>query len=163
MKTTIKKSFFSLAVAISLLIPTVAFSAEKQEMPSPVVLVESGNTFAKTVKTFKEEVKKAGWSVLNANNLSGVLSSKGHTLHPVMILDVCSGKYSAKILAKDEYRPISAFMPCRVSIYKTSDNKVFVSRMNATAFSSMMHKEVAEIMSKSDSEISKIIAKATAK
>lgn len=163
MKLSIKKSLFSLVIAASLLIPTTVFSSEKQQMPDPVIVVESAKTFAKTVKTFKEEIKNAGWSVVNVNNMAGILSSKGHTLHPIMIIDVCSGKYSAKILAKDEHRPVSAFMPCRISIYQTSDKKVFLSRMNSSAFGSMMHKEVAEVMSNSDSEIAKIIAKASSK
>ncbi len=157
------KNGISIFTAVAFFLPAFAMAAKQQAMPDPVIVVESANDFARTVKIFKEEIKNAGWSVLNANNMSGVLSSKGHTLHPVMIIDVCSGKYSAKILAKDEYRPVSAFMPCRVSIYQTSDGNVFLSRMNTGAFGSMMPEEVAEIMSKSDSEISKIITKASGK
>jgi uncharacterized protein (DUF302 family) len=77
-----------------------------------------------------------------------------------MILDVCSGKYSAQVLSDDAYRPISAFMPCRVSIYKTSDGNVFISRMNTSAFLESMPPEVAKIMSVSDDEIAAVIAKA---
>jgi uncharacterized protein (DUF302 family) len=104
-------------------------------------------------------VVKAGWSVLNVNNMAGVLSERGFTLDPVVILDVCSGKYSARILGNDDYRPISAFMPCRVSNYQTSGGEVFIARMNAAAFLEMMPPEVAEIMAASDEEIAEIIAR----
>ncbi len=124
-----------------------------------VVIVESTKSFSETLESFKEEVTKGGWSVLNANNMAGVLSERGFTVHPVVILDVCSGNYSARILSRDEYRPISAFMPCRVSIYKTSDGKVFIARMNTEAFAKMMSPEVAEVMVKSDEEVSEFIAK----
>jgi len=129
------------------------------DQPRLVVVVESTKSFPETLKSFKEEVSKGGWSVLNAHNMAGVLSERGFTLHPVVILDVCSGKYSARILSKDEYRPVSAFMPCRVGIYKTSDGKVFITRMNTAAFAKMMPPEVAEVMVMSDEEVAKIIAK----
>ena len=129
------------------------------DQPQLVQVVQSKKSFPETLKTFKEEVSKAGWSLLNINNLAGVLSERGFTLHPVVILDVCSSKYSARILSNDDYRSISAFMPCRVSIYQTSDGGVFIARMNAGAVAKMMLAEVAEVMSASDKEIAEIIAK----
>ena len=124
-----------------------------------VQVIQSKKSFPETLKAFKAEVSKAGWSVLNVNNMAGVLSERGFTLHPVVILDVCSGTYSARILSNDDYRPISAFMPCRVSIYRTSDGKVFIARMNTNVFITMMPPEVAEVMSASDEEIAKVITK----
>ena len=120
---------------------------------------ESPKTFKETVKVFKEEVKTGGWSILNVTNLAGILSAKGYTLDPVLIFDVCSGKYSAKILAKDEYRHVTPLMPCRTSIYKTSDGKVVIARLNAKAMAPMFEPGLAEIMLKSSGEIEKIISK----
>lgn len=138
--------------------------AQGQAQQAPMILVtESPKPFAQTVEAFKAEVKAAGWSILNYHNMAGVLSEKGYTLHPILIFDVCSGRYSARILAKDEHRFISALMPCRVSIYQTSDGKVYISRMNAAAFAPMMPKEVAEVMSASSQEIEAIIAKVVKK
>ncbi|MEN2981474.1 MAG: DUF302 domain-containing protein [Thermus sp.] len=130
-----------------------------QGQPQMVLVTESPKPFAQTVEAFKAEVKAAGWSILNYHNMAGILSEKGYTLQPILIFDVCSGRYSARILAKDEYRFISAFMPCRVSIYQTSGGKVFIARMNAAAFAPMLPKEVAEVMAASSQEIEAIIAK----
>jgi len=127
--------------------------------PNPVKVVQSQKSFPETLNAFKKEVRKAGWGIVNINNMAGMLSKRGFTLHPVVILDVCSGKYSAQILSKDDYRPISAFMPCRVSIYQTSEGKVFMARMNIGAFTNMMPPEVAKVMSASDEEITEIIDK----
>lgn len=144
---------FSLAFAA----PWKALAADQMQF---VVTEVSTKSFPETVKAFKEEVSNAGWSVLNVNNMAGVLSEKGYVLEPVLILDVCSGKYSARILANDDYRTVSVFMPCRISIYRTSDGTVHVARMNTTAFAEMMQPEVAEVMRASDSEVDEIIAKA---
>jgi len=150
-----KKMFFALLV---LVLASVGL-AQTQRQPDLILVTQSNKPFAATVEQFKAEVKAAGWSILNYHNMAGVLSEKGFTLHPVLIFDVCSGRYSARILAKDEYRPISALMPCRVSIYQTSDGKVFIARMNAPAFAPMMPKEVGDIMIASSQEIEAIIAK----
>jgi uncharacterized protein (DUF302 family) len=128
------------------------------DRPQLVQVVQSKKSFPETLKAFKEEVSKAGWSLLNVNNLAGVLSERGFTLHPVVVLDVCSGKHSSRILSNDDYRPFSAFMPCRVSIYQTSDGRVYLARMNAGAVREMMLTGVAEVMLASDKEIAEIIA-----
>lgn len=139
----------------------VAAEAPPSGEPSQLVeVVKSSKSFPETLKAFKAEVRSAGWSLLNSNNMAGILSERGFTLDPVVILDVCSGQYSARILSNDAYRPISAFMPCRVSIYQTSEGEVFIARMNVSAFVAMMPPEVAEVMIASDAEISKIIEKA---
>jgi len=152
------KAFALLLLLAAWVIPGVAM-AQGGDQPELVQVVKSNKSFPDTLSTFKEEVRKAGWSLLNSNNMAGVLSERGFTLDPVVILDVCSGKYSARILSNDDYRPISAFMPCRVSIYQTSTGDVFIARMNTGAFVQMMPPEVAEVMTASDSEIAEIIAR----
>ncbi|MFN2348205.1 MAG: DUF302 domain-containing protein [Thioalkalivibrio sp.] len=152
------KAFALLLLLAAWVIPGIAI-AQGGEQPQLVQVVKSNKSFPDTLSSFKEEVRKAGWSLLNSNNMAGVLSERGFTLDPVVILDVCSGKYSARILSNDDYRPISAFMPCRVSIYQTSTGDVFIARMNTGAFVQMMPPEVAEVMTVSDSEIAEIIAR----
>jgi len=131
------------------------------DRPQLVQVVQSQKSFPETLKAFKQEVTQNRAGVcLNVNNLAGVLSERGFTLHPVVVLDVCSGKHSSRILSNDDYRPFSAFMPCRVSIYQTSDGKVYIARMNAGAVTEMMLTGVAEVMLASDKEIAEIIANA---
>lgn len=146
-----------LLAAASLMPQTAAAEQVEGEMPPMVQLVESPKSFAETVDAFRVEVERAGWSLLNETNMAGVLSARGYTIDPVIIFDACSGRYSAEILGHDEARPMSAFMPCRVSIYQTSDETVFIARMNSAAFTEMMDPMVAEVMAASDAEISEII------
>lgn len=143
------------------LIPNSAVAQQTDgEMPQMVQLVQSPKNFVETVNAFRTEVTRAGWSLLNENNMAGVLSARGYTIDPVIIFDVCSGRYSAKILSHDDARPVSAFMPCRVSIYMTSQGDVFIARMNTAVFAGMMDPMVAEVMIASDNDISEIIAAA---
>ena len=145
-------------LAAAILMPqTVAAQQGEGEMPPMVQVVESPKSFAETVDAFRVEVERAGWSLLNETNMAGVLSARGYTIDPVIIFDACSGRYSAEILGQDEARPMSAFMPCRVSIYQTSDESVFIARMNSGAFTEMMDPMVAEVMAASDAEIAEII------
>ncbi len=146
-------------LALTLLLSGQAMAGEEADDLHQMVQVERSNkSFPQTLESFKEEADKAGWSVLNVNNMAGVLSRRGYTLDPVVILDVCSGKYSAQILGNDDYRPISAFMPCRVSIYQTSEGEVFIARLTTGVFLEMMPPEVADVMSASDEEVARIIA-----
>lgn len=149
---------FGFMLLVAWILPGAAL-AQSGDQPQLVEVVKSNKSFPETLQVFKEEAKAAGWSVLNVNNMAGVLSMRGFTLEPVVIIDVCSGRYSARILANDDYRPVSAFMPCRVSIYQTSGGDVFISRMNTSAFLEMMPPEVAEVMAASDEEIAQIIAR----
>lgn len=153
-----KKSLF-VTFALGLMMAMSGVLAQNPAQMQPLMVTEIKKPYGAVVESFRSEVRAAGWSILNTHNMAGVLSEKGYTLHPVLIFDLCSGKYSAQILAKDEFRFISAFMPCRVSIYQTSDGKVFISRMNAQAFAPMMPRELAEVLLKSSSEIEAIIAK----
>jgi len=125
--------------------------------------VASPADFPKTLDAFRTETKAAGWSIVTEHNLAGMLSARGYTLHPVIVLEVCNSTYGAQLLAKDEYRYVSSMMPCRVSIYQTSTGKVVISRMNASMFAEMVAGEVAEVMLKADSEMDAIIKKTLAK
>jgi len=90
------------------------------KMPPMFVEDTSPADLAGTVETFKAEAKTAGWSLLAEHNMAGILSARGYTLNPVLILEVCSGKCSAQLLARDETHYVAAMIPCRVAIYQTA-------------------------------------------
>ncbi len=150
-----------LAMLVVLLVFLVAGPVQADghggEQPDMVMVTPSPLSFPETVKAFRDEASAAGWSILHQNNMAGVLSERGFTIDPVVILDVCSGRYSARILEEDAFRPVSAFMPCRVSIYQDSQGDVFIARMNVPAFLPMMPDGVAEVMRDSSEEIEGII------
>ncbi len=160
---TVLAMTFIMAIFVLLAPQQATADSQQAEMPSMVVVTPSENSFPETIAIFEREAKAAGWSILNRTNMAGILSARGFSLNPVMIYDVCSGEYSARILENDAYRPMSAFMPCRVSFYMTEDGGTYISRMNVQAFAPMLAPTVAEVMILSDNEISVIIEKATSK
>lgn len=133
------------------------------EMPPMFLEDTSPANFPKTIDVFKAEAKAGGWSILNEHNMAGILSTKGYTLHPIVVIEVCSGKYSAQLLAKDENRYVVSMIPCRVAIYQTSTGRVVISRMNTPVFAAMLGGEVAEVMLKSGNEMEAIIQNTLAK
>jgi len=111
-----------------------------------------------TVNAFLEEVRAAGWSNLGTTNMAGILSERGFTLDPVLILHPCSGRLSAQLLDNDETRFVSSMIPCRVAIYQTSDDRVIISRINSAAMAKMMPSKVADIMASAGTGVEEIIA-----
>ena len=157
----LNKYFVALLAAVVLAFASGQAQAEGNANVSPhqmFVETVSPANLPTTVSVFLEEVKAAGWSHLDTINMAGVLSARGFTLDPVMILEVCSGRYSAALLDSDETRFVASMIPCRVAIYQTSDDRVIISRMNAAAMAKMMPGEVAEVMAASGTEVEAIIA-----
>jgi len=153
-----KRIIFNTIVMGLLLCFSVSVSAN-QTHPQMFLQTESPKSLSETVKAFKEEVITGGWSILNVTNMAGILSEKGYTLSPVLIFDVCSGKYSAQILSRDEHRFVTPLMPCRVSIYQTQQGKVIIARLNAKSMAPMFSPELADTMTRSGGEIEVIIDK----
>lgn len=132
--------------------------------PHPMFLEDtSPANLPRTVEVFMEEVKAGGWSHLTTHNMAGILSTRGFTLDPVLVIEVCSGQYSAALLASDEARFVASMIPCRVAIYQTSDDRVIISRMNAPKMAEMMPPAVAEVIAASGTEMEAIIQKTLAR
>ncbi|TBV79472.1 MAG: DUF302 domain-containing protein [Desulfobulbaceae bacterium] len=133
-------------------------------MKPPALFLEdtSPKGLVPTVEAFKESVKAAGWSILGVTNMAGILSERGFTLHPVLVLEPCSGKYSAELLARDETRFVASMIPCRVAIYQTSTGKVVISRMNSVAMAGMIGGPAGVTIKKAGEEM-ELIIKATLK
>lgn len=130
----------------------------KQAMPALFLEDTSPRPLVPTTEAFREAVKSAGWSVLGVTNMSGILSERGFTLHPVLVFDACSGKYSADLLSKDETRFVASMIPCRVAIYQRSSGEVVISRMNSIAMADMVGGHAGTVIRKSGEEMELIVA-----
>ena len=124
---------------------------------------ESPLKFSETVDAIKAEAGALGWSTLAAHDLAGILAKKGFAIAPIIILETCNSKYAVELIKKDETRYVSSLLPCRVAIYETSTGKVIISRLNTTAFGSMMEPAVADILKKAGAEMEGIIERVLAK
>ena len=105
MLRTSNKSFAAACLMATLALAPVLATADAEapissmhaaaKMPPMFIEDTSPADLARTVETFKTEAKAAGWSLLAEHDMAGILSARGYMLNPVLILEVCSGKYSA--------------------------------------------------------------------
>ncbi len=118
------------------------------KMPSMMLLEnQSKYDFVTTVEKFQASVTKKGWKIIFVHNMQEKLKEFGHDVLEVKIFEICSSKYSAKILELDDERVVSSLMPCRVSIYLKSNGNTYVSRMNSKLMAIPMGGVIAEVMS----------------
>ncbi|MHC1689347.1 MAG: DUF302 domain-containing protein [Bacteroidales bacterium] len=118
---------------------------------------ESKYSFDETVEKLSESIVSAGWKVTHIHDLQGTLIKNNFDVLPVKILEVCRPDYSVKLLSRDKERLYSSMMPCRLSVYETSDGKTRISRMNSSAFAAQIGGVVSEVMSVAYNEIESVL------
>jgi uncharacterized protein (DUF302 family) len=89
-----------------------------------------------------------GWALSGIRNPAKAVQSDGGNVLPVMMVEACSTRYSGPILKEDSVRFLSILMPCKVSIYKKNDGKVYIGTMNAGLMGKMFGPLVGDIMGK---------------
>lgn len=92
---------------------------------------ESPYGFAETTDRFESAVESAGWKILHVHDLQRKMDKHGYDAERTTVYEICSSEHASNILTRDDERVVSSMMPCRVSIYETSDGRTYVSRMNA--------------------------------
>lgn len=90
-------------------------------------------TVEETVARIQHNIQAAGhgWSLMGLRNPVKPLQAEGDDALPVLMIEACSTQYSGPILKDDRTRVLSILMPCKISVYKKSDGKVYVGTMNA--------------------------------
>lgn len=159
MKTTLtllKPLSAALALSIGLLAPVQAAQPEaaaqthaavRADLPPFVKELASPFDLDATVKTIEANAKAAGWKLVGKREMHKTIAEQGGPkLAPVVLMELCSGKYSAKILADDSARWSSVLMPCTIAVYEKQDGKTYVSSMDIRAMKGMLSGIVLEVM-----------------
>jgi uncharacterized protein (DUF302 family) len=131
------------AVAGYLMMPSMMFN----EVQSPFGLEE---TLARIQHNIADnpELKEKGWALSGLRNPAKAVQTDGANVLPVMMVEVCSTKYSGPILKEDTVRFLSILMPCKISVYKKQDGKTYIGTMNAGLMGMMFGPLVGEVMGK---------------
>lgn len=87
-----------------------------------------------------------GWTLSGLRNPGRAVQQDGGNVLPVMMIEACSTKYSKPILNDDSVRFLSILMPCKVSVYKKNDGKVYIATMNAGLMGKMFGPLVGDVM-----------------
>lgn len=111
------------------------------EYPSPFTVEE-------TVARIQQNIQNAGngWSISGLRNPVKPLQAEGTNALPVLLIEACSTRYSGPILKDDSVRFLSLLMPCKISVYKKADGKVYIGILNAGMIASLFGSKVGEIM-----------------
>jgi uncharacterized protein (DUF302 family) len=92
------------------------------------------------------ELKAKGWALSGLRNPARAVQADGGNVLPVQMIEVCSTKYSKPILKEDTVRFLSILMPCKISVYKKNDGKVYIGTMNAGLMGKFFGPVVGEVM-----------------
>ncbi|MDP2833845.1 MAG: DUF302 domain-containing protein [Pseudomonadota bacterium] len=127
--------------------PTQDKPAARADLPPFVKERVSPFDLDTTLKTLETNARAAGWKVVGKREMHKTIAEQGGPkLAPVVLLELCSGKYSARILADDSARWSSVLMPCTLAVYEKQDGKTYVSSMDIRAMKAMLSGVVAEVM-----------------
>jgi len=129
------------AIAGYLMMPSLMFT----ERASPFGMEE---TIARIQHNIEDspELKAKGWSLSGLRNPARAVQTDGGNVLPVQMIEVCSTRYSKPILKEDTVRFLSILMPCKISVYKKQDGKVYIGTMNAGLMGKMFGPLVGDVM-----------------
>lgn len=119
---------------------------------------ESRYGFVESEQVLREKAQAAGWKILGTHDLQEKMAANGFEIIEAKVFDLCRPEHASKILQKDEERIVSPLLPCRIAIYKRSNGKTYISRMNSLKMAGYMPGIVPEVMGKAAVEIEDILA-----
>jgi uncharacterized protein (DUF302 family) len=129
-------------------------------MPGMMMLEDaSPHGFDETVELFQDTVREGGWSVLQVHDMKAILANHGHDVKDVKIFELCSSRYSAEILTRNDERIVAPLMPCRVAIYEKDDGVTYISRMNSELMAKPFGGVINAVMQTAAVETEEIIAR----
>lgn len=114
-----------------------------------VIEMQSPLGFEETLEKLKANAKAVGWKVPKSwtVNFQANLQKVTKTdVGPNTVLKMCEPFAAAKILVKDEYKKLSATMPCSIAVYVKSDGKTYISMMNLAVMGKMYGGLLAELL-----------------
>jgi uncharacterized protein (DUF302 family) len=113
------------------------------EHPSPFGVEET----AARIQANIQALEGHGWKLSGLRDPSKAVANAGRNVPPVLLVEACSTKYSAPLLADDRTRMLSILMPCTITVFKKEDGKTYVGTMNAGLMGHLFGAKVASIMS----------------
>ncbi len=131
-----------------------AFSAAPKLM---VVENDSLFAFEDTIELIKSAAAEQSWKVPTVHMIHDAVSPYGYEVDRVAVLELCQPHHAGKILAEDRAKVVTSMMPCRVSVYETTDGRVVVSRMNTSLIAQAFGGTVASVMAEATQENESIL------
>jgi len=119
---------------------------------------ESPLGYEETIQAIQSSAAENGWKVPAVHEIDLSVAKAGYDVLPVSVIELCHPDHAARILKEDNARVVASMMPCRVSVYETSDGRVIVSRMNTKLVSQVFGGLVQEVMADASVESEEILS-----
>ncbi len=137
-------------VLIGFVVGVAVIALSIWQMAPSLMFTERVSPFGmdETVARIQHNIQNTGngWALSGLRNPAKAVQTDGGNVLPVMMIEACSTKYSKPILKDDTLRFLSILMPCKISIYKKNDGKVYIGTMNAGLIGKMFGPMVGETM-----------------
>ena len=148
MKPAIRKIINHLILLPVLLLSPLGAVAQQHGMPPMLVEHASPLGFEQTIAKLEANAKALGWKVpgkWKINFQQNLKRVTGKDIGKNQVLKMCAPEAALPLLMKDEYKMLTAMMPCIIAVYEKSDGKTYIGMMNLMVMGEMYGAEVAEM------------------
>jgi uncharacterized protein (DUF302 family) len=117
-----------------------------EEFPHMLLERHSPLGFDETLARIEANAKELGWKVpkkWKVDFRGNMKRATGKDIGPNRVLKMCEPNAAVELLLKDEYKMLTAMMPCTIAVYEKSDGKTYVSMMNLELMGMMYGGDVA--------------------
>ena len=138
----------ALCLLFGLLTPALVSADGSAGMPQMLVEVPSPYGFDETLEKLEAKAKDMGWKVPSkwkVNFQANLLNVTGIDVGPNKVIKMCAPEPAAKLLVKDEYKVLTAMMPCTLAVYVKSDGKTYISMLDLEVMGAMYGGDVADM------------------
>ena len=133
-------------------------------MPSMMLVVhESPLGYAETVTALNAAIDSMpDWKAPETYDFQRNIDDAGHgPIEKVGSIALCNPLYASHILAEDDNKKVTAFMPLGIGVYEDEDGSVYISELNVALLGMMFGGTIAEVMADAGNDIGEVIALAT--
>ena len=127
------------------------------EINNVILESESRLGFDETVQKIHEKAEDTGWKIPTVHDLQQTLKNNDIDVLEVTVIELCKPQYSGPLMKEDTSKFVSALMPCRISVYRKTDGKSYISRLNSHMLSMFMGGTIGEVMGQSGNEIEMVL------
>ena len=120
-------------------------------------------SYDETVVVLSENLKKKqDWHVIDVNDFQKS-TEEFITLERVGSISICNPRYVSKILADDENRGVTAFMPLEYGVYEDKKGQVFVSQLNVGLLGKMFGGTISNVMGMAGKDLREVVESVSVK
>ena len=130
-------------------------------MPSMMLVThESPLNYTDTIAALKSSIDdKPGWKVVETYDFQQNIHDAGlGPIGNVGAIALCHPPYASRILAAEDNRKVTAFMPLGIGVYQDEQGNVYISELNVALLGMMFGGTIADVMADAGEDISEIVS-----